>query len=83
MRRPKKMADDRWTTWQAEAAGTHRLPTIWSAFLVFGLLAALALALAAGPTTTAQSGERSQGSLCAEHRADRAWAAICEDARRR
>ena len=76
-------ADDRWTTWQAEQAGTNKLPGIWSVFLVLGLVAALALALAAGPTATAQGGERSQRSLCAEHRADPAWTAICEDARRR
>jgi hypothetical protein len=77
------MADDRWSTWQAEQAGTNKLPGIWSVFLVLGLVAALALALAAGPTATAQSGERSQGSLCDQHRADPAWRAVCEDARRR
>ena len=77
------MADDRWLQWQQEYAGTNRLPGIWSVFLVLGLLAALALALAAGPTATAQSGERQQGSLCDQHRADPAWRAICTEARRR
>jgi hypothetical protein len=77
------MADDRWTSWQAEQAGTNRLPGIWSVFLVLGLLAALALALAAGPTATAQGGGRSQGSLCQEHQADPAWRSICAEARRR
>ena len=76
------MADDRWSSWQAEAAGTHRLPTIFSVFLVLGLLAALALALAAGPVATAQSGDRSQGSLCDQHRGQPAWEAVCEEARR-
>ena len=52
-------------------------------FLVLGLLAALALAPAAGPTATAHSGERSQGSLCAEHHADPAWQSICAEAWRR
>jgi hypothetical protein len=75
--------DDRWTSWQAEQAATHRLPTIWSVFLLFGLLAALALALVAGPTVaTADSGSRRQGSLCAEHRGQPAWDAICREARR-
>ena len=72
------MADDRWSSWQAEAAGTHRLPTIFSVFLVLGLLAALALALAAGPTATAEGGDRQQGSLCEEHRGDPGWQSVCE-----
>jgi hypothetical protein len=78
------MADDRWTTWQAEKAGTNRLPGIFSVFLVLGLLAALALALVAGPTTaTADSGQRRQGSLCQEHRGDPGWDYVCQEARRR
>jgi len=79
------MADDPWTTWQAEQAGTNRLPGIWSVFLVLGLLAALALALAAGPTATAEGGGRQQApTFCAEHRGQPAWDAICaETARRR
>ena len=77
------MADDRWMQWQAEAAGTNKLPGIFSVFLVLGLLAALALALVAGPTATAQSGDRRQGSLCAEHAGDPAWRAICAEAKRR
>ena len=70
--------DDRWTTWQAEQAGTNKLPGIWSVFLVLGLLAALALALAAGPTATAEGGDRQQGSLCEEHRGDPGWQSVCE-----
>jgi hypothetical protein len=77
------MADDRWLQWQAEAAGTNKLPGIFSMFLVLGLLAALALALASGPTATAQGGERRQGSLCQEHRGDPGWASVCREARRR
>jgi hypothetical protein len=77
------MADDRWLQWQAEQAGTNKLPAIFSVFLVLGLLAALALALAAGPTATAQSGKRSQGSLCDQHRGRPAWEAVCAEARRR
>ena len=77
------MAEDRWTTWQAEQAGTHKLPGIWSVFLVFGLLAALALALVAGPTATADSGERQQQSFCEIHRGQVAWDRICAEARRR
>jgi hypothetical protein len=56
---------------------------IFSVFLVLGLLAALALALASGPTATAQGGERRQGSLCQEHRGDPGWASVCREARRR
>jgi hypothetical protein len=74
------MADDRWASWQAEAAGTNRLPGIWTVFLIFGLLAALALALFAGPTATAQGG---RGSLCDQHRADRTWDAVCTTSTRR
>jgi hypothetical protein len=77
------MADDRWTTWQAEAAGTNKLPGIFTVFLVLGLLAALALALAAGPTATAEGGRPDRGSLCDQHRGDPGWASVCEDARRR
>ena len=77
------MADDRWTTWQAEQAGTNRLPGIFSVFLVLGLLAALALALAAGPTATAQGGERKPPTLCAEHKGRPGWDYVCDQARRR
>ena len=77
--------DDHWTSWQAEQAATHRLPTIWSVFLLFGLLAALALALVAGPTTaTADSGERRQApTFCQEHKGQLAWDRICEETARR
>jgi hypothetical protein len=51
--------DDRWSTWQAEYAGTNRLPTIWSVFLALGLVAAFTLGLFSAPTATADSGERS------------------------
>jgi hypothetical protein len=75
---------DTWTSWQAEQAGTNRLPSIFSVLLVLGLLAALALALVAGPTTaTAASGPRRQQSLCEEHRGDPGWASVCREARRR
>ena len=78
------MAGDRWTTWQAEQAGTHKLPGIFSVFLVLGLLAALALALAAGPTVaTADSGERKPPTLCEEHKGRPGWDYVCEDTRRR
>jgi hypothetical protein len=77
------MADDRWLQWQAEQASTNKFPGIFSVFLVLGLLAALALALAAGPVATAPSGERRQQSFCEIHRGQEAWDRICEDARRR
>jgi hypothetical protein len=77
------MADDRWLQWQQEYAGTNRLPGIWSVFLVLGLLAALALVLAAGPTATADSVRPEQGSLCDQHRGQPAWEAVCAEARRR
>ena len=76
--------DDRWTTWQAEQAGTNRLPGIFSVFLVLGLLAALALALVAGPTATAQGGGWEQApTFCAEHRGEPAWDAIWAETARR
>jgi hypothetical protein len=79
------MPDDRWTTWQAEQAGTNKLPGILTMFLVLGLLAALALALVAGPTTaTAQGGDRRQApTFCEEHRGQPAWDRICEETARR
>ena len=54
------MATDRYPVWAAEQAGTHRLPTIWSAFLLFGLLAALAPACSRPPPRprTVASGRR-------------------------
>ncbi|HWC08756.1 MAG TPA: hypothetical protein VG458_06865, partial [Solirubrobacterales bacterium] len=36
----------RWTTWQAEQAGTNRLPTAWSTFLLFALVALVLVAAA-------------------------------------
>jgi hypothetical protein len=77
------MRDDRWLQWQAEYAGTNRLPGIWSTFMLLGLLAILAMALFAGPTATAQSGQSDRGSLCDQHRADPAWRSICREAARR
>lgn len=69
---------ERWTTWQAEQAGTNKLPGIWSVFLVLGVLAALALALVAGPTATAEGGDRwtrpTTPPPCARH-----WPPTCEE----
>lgn len=74
------MADDRWTTWQAEQAGTNRLPGIWSVFLVLGAVAALALALFAGPVATADGGDRwtrpTTPPPCAQH-----WPPTCDGVR--
>ena len=53
--------DDRWSTWQAEYAGTNRLPTIWSVFLALGLVAAFTLGLFSAPTATADSASGRRG----------------------
>jgi hypothetical protein len=79
------MAHDPYPSWAAEQYGTNRLPSIWSAFLLFGVLAALALALFNGPTATAESGQQPRPpTFCEEHRGQPAWDSVCaETARRR
>jgi hypothetical protein len=51
------MADrDRWTTWQAEQAGTNHGPTIGQALGLFAAIALVLLALAWSPLATAGGG---------------------------
>ena len=77
------MADDRWTTWQAEQAGTNRGPTGAGVLFLAVLAVLVALVLQLAPTTHGgQAVERDQGSLCDQHRADPAWTSICREASR-
>jgi hypothetical protein len=71
--------DDRWSTWQAEAAGTNRLPSASSALALFAIVAALLWALLAAPGSTAQGGDSPATTPppCAQH-----WPPTCQEATR-
>ena len=76
--------DDRWTTWQAEQAGPTSSPGSGRRSCCSASWPPFALALVAGPTATADSGDRRQApTFCAEHRGDPAWDAICAETARR
>ena len=78
------MADDRWLQWQAEYAGTNRLPTIWSTWLLFGVLALVLISLLGGHGAVAEQANRGKPpTLCQEHAGRPGWDAICAEARRR
>jgi hypothetical protein len=62
-----KIADDRWTTWQAEQAGTNRGPSIGSVLLLLAVVAALLIALASAGGGQAGAVEPDGRSLCEEH----------------
>jgi hypothetical protein len=49
---------DRWTSWQAEAAGTSHEPTVIGSLLALVVIVLLALALLGGPQATAQGADR-------------------------
>jgi hypothetical protein len=77
------MANPRYPYWIEEQSSTYRGPTM--SRVLFGLaLVALALiaAFAAGPTATAEGGDREQ-SFCELHRGQEAWDRICAETRRR
>jgi hypothetical protein len=65
-----KMADDRWTSWQAEMAGTSPLPGIVQALALFAGIALVLVALLAGPQATADGGvpvrQQVDSPACAE-----------------
>jgi hypothetical protein len=82
------MADDRWTTWQAEQAATNRLPSIWATFTLFAVLTVALLMLLGGPQAYAEHVDQGNAhkppTLCAEHAGRPGWDTICaETARRR
>ena len=50
------MADDRWTTWQAEMAGTSPLPGVVQVLALFAAVALVLISLLGGATATAEGG---------------------------
>jgi hypothetical protein len=66
--------------WAREQSPYHRGPTGAGVLALALVVVLVVLALQAVPTT--DSGERSQGSLCDQHRGRPAWEAVCEEARR-
>ena len=48
-RDPWRSRSDRWTTWQAEQAGTNTEPSVLQAFLALLVVTLLAVALLGGP----------------------------------
>ena len=77
------MADDRWTTWQAEMAGTNRDPSIGAVLALLTVVTLLLLALLRWPEATTDSGQvvhldqapPSTVPACAQH-----WPPTCRDA---
>ena len=71
--------------WAREQSPYHRGPTGAGVVLLALVVVLVVLVASILPATEsgAQVVEREQGSLCDQHRGDRAWTAICEDARRR
>jgi hypothetical protein len=58
---------DRWSTWQAEMAGTNRAPSAGAALALFAVVALVLLALLAAPWTTTDSGGSGADSpVCVE-----------------
>ena len=68
-------------TWAREQSPHHRGPT--GAGVLFLALVVIMVVLALQAMAATDSGERSQGSLCDQHRGQPAWEAVCEDARGR
>jgi hypothetical protein len=61
------MADDSWSSWQAEQAGTSSSPSIGSILLGFAIVAVLLLALLGSAGATTAGGGRDAGQpACAE-----------------
>jgi hypothetical protein len=74
------MADDRWTTWQAESAGTHRGPKITTVFFWFTVLTFVLLHYMGGyDAVYEQANHGKPASLCAEHHGRPGWDAVCKE----
>ena len=76
------MPHDRYPQWAAEHAGTNRLPTAATTFLVLGLLAVLLVGLLGGlGAVIDQTGapERAPGSFCDEKAGRPGWEQVCAD----
>jgi hypothetical protein len=72
------VADDRWLSWQAEYAGTNRLPSIGATLALFALIAIVLLALLGGPTAIAEQTDRGKPpTLCQEHAGRPGWQEVC------
>jgi hypothetical protein len=57
---------DRWSSWQAEQAGTNRAPSAGAALALFAAVALVLLTLLAAPWATTDSGQRLDPPACVE-----------------
>jgi len=73
------MADDRWTSWQAEQAGTNRLPSVRATLLLFAVVTLLLLRALGGPAAVSEwsRADAKPPTLCAEHAGRPGWASVC------
>jgi hypothetical protein len=72
------VADDRWTTWQAEYAGTNWMPPISLVFLVFTVVTLVLISWLGGYDRLADGANRDKPpTLCAEHAGRPGWAEVC------
>lgn len=72
------MADDRWATWQAEAAGTHKGPRTTTVFFWFTVLTLVLISMLGGYDRLAEGANRGKPpTLCEEHAGRPGWAEVC------
>jgi hypothetical protein len=72
------VADDHWMQWQAEQAGTNRLPPIGLVFLVFGALALWLISALGGYDRLSEGTNRGKPpTLCQEHAGRPGWDYVC------
>ena len=75
------MAADRWSSWQAEMAGTNRLPSVGAVFILFAIITVVLLTLLGGPRAYADRVEQANrgkpSTLCLEHAGRPGWDAVC------
>lgn len=72
------MADDRWMQWQAEYAGTNRLPSIRSVFLLFTIVTVVLISWLGGYDRLAEGTNRGKPpTLCQEHAGRPGWQEVC------
>jgi hypothetical protein len=72
------VADDRWLSWQAEYAGTNRLPPISLVFLVFTVVTLVLISWLGGYDRLAEGTNRGKPpTLCQEHAGRPGWAEVC------
>jgi hypothetical protein len=69
---------DRWLSWQAEYARNNKLPSIWSVWLLFGVVALLLISLLGGYDRMAEGTNRGKPpTLCQEHAGRPGWQEVC------